>query len=245
LIHVNQNKKTKTVYIFGDSYAELQSNVNENTISWVKMLHDRYNVKNYAVASTGIEFSQNQFVNVVTNQNNLEEASCFFFVSEYWRPYFNFWETPRDHNKFIPLAFGSFFDGTNKFGEQVLKKYKSYKKFCKEYYLQKEPLNAERDCFIGCISTINTFSKKFKNVLVWPCFNNHFNTMFSAKQFNKNLQYIPKSLFEIVDSKRSSISNDTRINHMNDENNLIMFNELTKRIETGILVDYTVLKSET
>lgn len=239
----------KDIVIFGDSYAEYDPEVTNEKISWVHNLHKKYNVKNYAAGSTGPEHATSLFNKLIEENKDLSNTVCLFFLSEQWRPYFSFWENKEDQNLFRIILFDDNFDHLSTKQKKRIKFYKThYGKFCKDYFKYKYYPSYERDAMLGHIGTLLMFSSLFEKMLIWPTFHNAaFDNVEKLRisQNYKNVTIFSKSLFDLIGvSGGDFIRNDPRINHMNDFNNQIMFEELDKWLTSSYSVDISRFKHE-
>jgi hypothetical protein len=69
----------KNVWIFGDSYADKNYN-NACIENWPMLLEKKYNVKNFAVAGSGPEYSINTLYNEFrkTNATDVKKLQLYF-----------------------------------------------------------------------------------------------------------------------------------------------------------------------
>lgn len=235
------------IVIFGDSYSELETDIAPSQFSWVAELHKQYRVNNFSVSGTGTEYSINEFNRYIRNNEDLSDTVCMFFLSESTRPLFGFWKQPADHMFFKYIIHNHSTDHLDKTRKKAFKQYRlNYELFCKQYAEHKYVNDYEKDITLGALTNVLAFSYLFKKVLIWPCFPL---PILEIKKLNMsqytNASFIERSLFELIGVQNLDyLVNDTRINHMNDFNNQIMFEELDKWLTSSYSVDVTRFKHE-
>ena len=223
----------KEVWIFGDSYSDKNYETNPKTFAWTHELEKHYNISNFSKKGTGPEWSLKLFHDMIHNDNvNKKNINLIFFISNGSRLDLNFFDLEDQCIISTLLEL----DVTNKQISNKRKKYKKYIPFIKEvwkYYLVNESIqNTYVDKSIGMI---NCHAHLFNKVLIWPIFK--YASPLLKLEDNVTLVNIPLTLMDA--NSIMGYGEDTRINHIKEDNNHIMFEQLSKWIDTSEKIDVT------
>jgi len=217
------------IWIFGDSYA---SRLPQFENSWPIMLEKYYDVKNYAIGGTGVDWSLEQmFIAYEKADIDTKDVTVLFFVSSQKRQNFSFWTDPEHQFLTTEIVANQFLSGEKEVS-QLKKKYRHYKKFCKRWMLSLSPLwgMLEQQKNLGMI---NMWAPRFKKVLVIYCFNKP-NT--ENLKLNPNLHIFSKTMKDIYPLPDKIEVYDMLANHMPVEYHKIVFDKLTDWIENNVQI---------
>jgi hypothetical protein len=222
----------KNVWIFGDSYADKNYN-NACIENWPMLLEKKYNVKNFAVAGSGPEYSINTLYNEFrkTNATDVKKTTVIFFISAVSR--YNFSFLPPQYQCLIKFVNYNKSDINRKLinahGDK--KKILFLQEFFREYHLN-QPDEIQ---YLKILGTLQILSNRFEKVLCIPCFN-HIPDYVSTNTDNFYLfSHIP--FYVKMDKQNFKFGQDPRSNHLDNDKHLEFYEQLKNWIDFNLLVD--------
>ena len=242
------------IWMFGDSYGDAQSSVDPNSFSWVRELHKSYDVLNFCMKGTGADYTISNFIEKVDNiDNDLKDTDLIFIIPFVYRFNFSFFRKVSDQALITYIIDD---DDTPTKDDTFNKSIKLYKKqygdfinkFFKYYLYFNDDNNVQRyanDTIHKIIGSISLYSQLFKSVL---CFivNDKPTTNINNLINNDNFYFVDEKLFDISNAEINSpveiynkIGEDPRNNHLNEHNNKVMFEQITKWINDKKPFDIT------
>ena len=207
----------KKVWIFGDSYADIESLL-DNSTSWPIELTKKYDVKNFACKGTGPDWSLSQFKINFDNadKTDLKNVSLIFLVGDVHRFNLKFFKDQRDQVYFLDLADPS---------QTSYPMYKQYKKFSIDFFKYfADNTTFESNEILKAIGYLKLHESFFEKILVWPLFNNVSVPIASSDKFF----YIDALL---ADVEGELGFDDARANHLSYENHIVMLEQLSNWID--------------
>lgn len=205
----------KKVWIFGDSYAQLE---HTESPSWPLYFEEdkKYNVTNFALGGTGPNYSLNILQKQL--QEKTEDVTVIFFISAIWRLDLKFLEKTDQHILIHPH-------------DEKHKKYQKYQKGIRflldNYVMEDSYIDLELDKIIGILKL---YSDNFEKMLVWPVFHETNTVIKNTKKFT----YVKNMLFGLEPTDNDNY-NDTRINHLSLHNHNKLYSQLCNWIDNGVL----------
>lgn len=224
---------TKTVWIFGDSYADQDYKVTDMYTAWPEKLHENYEVYNFAKAGSGPDYSVQQLVKQLkkTSIDKLQTVSVIFLISDINRFNMKFFNNAGDQHLSTYLIYE---DIKTPFRDQVTK-YSPYKKFMRQflelYIFNSSYLETE---LIKTISLLKCYSELFEKMLIWPVFQEMSNSYITS---TKNCIIMPKSLY-LLEGVKEGGNEKYRNNHLTEPNHMVMIEQLVNWIDNNIPVDF-------
>lgn len=215
----------KEVWIFGDSYADLQYFGNSH--SWPVKLNNQFSIKNLALVGSGPDYQLSLFLKEIDNcKDDLSEISVIFLISSIHRINFQFLDptTQSFTRRVIIDTVFPFFSGRMPSDNNQ----EFTKKFVKDYITHSTYDKTELNKII-CL--LKEYSRQFEKILVWPIFNEPTIPIADSEKFHlvNDLLYD----FEKVPDEM----NETRDNHLSEFNHFIMFTQISEWIAHGTPID--------
>jgi len=209
----------KKVWIFGDSYAQLEKT---HRPSWPLYFENdpKYDVTNFALGGTGPNYSLNLLKEQL--QKNTEDVTVIFFISAIWRLDLKFLE--KGHQHILVHLDDELHD----------KKYKRYKagiRFFLDHYVMEDSFrNVELDKVIGILKL---YSEYFENMLVWPVFHETDTNISNTNKFTLNKEM----LFKVEPSPKDMKRYDKRVNHLSTHNHDKLYKQLCNFVDNGTSIN--------
>ena len=217
------------IWIFGDSYADKNWQVNDDAYSWVTELEKTYSVHNEALKGTGPEYSIRALRNKldITNFEDLKDTVLIFICSTPERLNLNLWNDPTEQVMLPELAAGNIKAPGKHFAKDLFK-----------YYIDIEWM---LDTELNIVCTVHHLGLLFKRTLFWsvnppiPVNKKFYSTL-------RNDFHFPEAGLNdlsVIDSggERLGPYADERKNHFSELNHMILHSEISQWIETGNPID--------
>ena len=211
---------SKKIYIFGDSYAQLNPLVD---YSWPCRLDYEYDVENFAHEGTSVDYSLQKLYELVSGNYN-KDGIVLFFMTDILRQNWSFFK--QNHQFLASCIFDKKFYKNHKVMRSDIDLYKKYADFAKTFFIE-NPHPWENIAIEKNYAYINAHSHLFNKILIWPCFDK-FDNKFT---FNQNVKIIEKPLVEMGGDEPQTNSFDTRINHLKPVKHKKVYNRLVEWIE--------------
>lgn len=216
----------KTVYIFGDSFADPDHTyAAAPNYLWVEELKEKFTVYNFAKKGTGPEW-QNDILLKLVNSKNLKNSNLLYIMSHTQRRNWCFLEPSNQF--YIPYIMSP--DEEGRFDKQDAKKYSKYSKWLKNHS-KYDGVNEDLK-ILNAYGFVSICSQHFNKTIFWPVFQK------IPKKFLKNTQKfdtIEKTLFEI--SEEENYPDVNKNNHLHKINHEIMLNQITKWMQADNNID--------
>ncbi len=222
----------KKLWIFGDSYADPGYKVNNaHARSWPTLLANVHDVTNFAKCGTGPDWSIKRLLDAMETADDLDNISVVFLVSNPYRLNLGFLED-RDQSCLPYMAFG--YEGSDAHVNAVMMRYQRHHAFIKNLFnCYVEHSDYSRSEPLKIIGSLQILSQRFEKLLAWPIFDQPLVQPRSDQRFF----YVPTPLFDIEGDGDQMDGSDMRMNHLSDENHLVMASSMTKWVENGKMID--------
>jgi len=207
------------LWILGDSYGENVKSISKwkNMWTWPQEITRIFDVENFAIAGSGPQTQIEYFLNNAKDREleYCSDINVIFFVSDPARINFNFYQTPF-HQTYPKVLL----DNPTKIELDWKEYYKDKNKFIMNYfkYIDIMPVY-ETEKYI---SILKMYSKFFKKILVFNCFQYTDDTLATSINDEK---------FHLINNPMININNDPEKffdcpNHLSLKNHKIMYSQL-------------------
>ena len=214
---------SKKIYIFGDSYAQLHQPLIE--YSWPYRLYANYDVENFALEGTSVDYSLQKLYELVSGNYN-KDGVVIFFMTDIQRQNWPFFHP--QHQYLSSRIFDNEFYEEHKVMQKHINLYKNYADFAKTFFMQTPhpsvDISIEKN-----YAFINAYSTFFSKILIWPCFEKWDNKFV----LNENVKVMAKPMMEIGGDDEQTDSFDRRINHLVKREHKLVTRTLVDWIEDG------------
>jgi hypothetical protein len=227
------------VWIFGDSFSDPKY-INNNNFSWPTELAKNYDVNNLSLCGTGPDWSLDRLLQI-QKLNQTQDINLIFFISNPHRFDFKFYKDARDQVLYFYLLNGP----DNKDSDNRIAPYQQQKEFVKLF--NRWYLGCQIDSYIDkeimkYVGALKLLEKIFKKILVWPIFDM---LKIQIDQGEKFYVVNDLPLANIESDLRYTFSNDSRANHLSDDNHLVMLEQLSNWIDYSKQIDITRFRINT
>jgi hypothetical protein len=230
----------KNVWIFGDSYADKMYN-NACIENWPKLLEKNYNVKNFAIAGSGPEYSINTLYNEVEKigADDAKKITIIFFISEVSRYNFSFLYT---HEQCL-IKFASL-DKLDKQHKHISSsrslKDKTKISFIKDFFRDYHLNQPDEIQYLKILGTLKILSNRFEKVLCIPCFSQIPDYVSTNTDNFYLFSHIP---FYMIDDENFNFGQDPRSNHLANAKHPVFYEQLKNWIDFNIPIDIEKIKN--
>lgn len=228
------------IWIFGDSYGDTTCIKDKNSFSWVEELTNYYNVTNFCVRGSGANCTIANFNKQVdTYKNSLKDINLIFIIPSIYRLNFSFYKKEEDQvlTKFIVDNDRTSNDKVNKKIKFYTKKYREFVNNFFKYYVYH---NYRSDTLLKIIGNVSLYSPLFSSVLCFVVDPAGLSTNINKLVNKDDFHFMDTCLSDISDAEmvgRVNIGEDGRNNHLNEHNNKVMYQQISKWLSHRILID--------
>lgn len=222
----------KNVWIFGDSYADKKYN-NACIENWPKLLEKNYNVKNFAIAGSGPEYSINTLYKEVEkiSADDAKKITVIFFISDVSRynlsfiytyeqcliKYANLDKLDKRHKQIIGSG--------NSRSLRDKQKISFIKDFFRDYHLN-QPNEIQ---YLKILGTLKILSNRFEKVLCIPCFSQIPDYVLTNTDNFYLFSHIP--FYINLDTQDFAFGQDPRSNHLDNDSHPVFYEQLKQWID--------------
>lgn len=231
----------KTIWIFGDSYADPQQNI-ANIDSWTILLDKKYNVKNFALGGSGPEYSLEKIYSEL-EKVSAEEAKdiiVIFLISNLTRYNFTFL---KPHRQSI-VRYVTFDKRDERIDSSVIYRIKSL--------LDKKKINFIRDFFkyyhfnqhdeihlLKILGAVKTLSNRVDKILCASCFDP---IPEYVQLVDGNFYLFSHTQLFKLGKHNFKFEQDPRSNHIENWQHPVFFEQVSGWIDNNSLIDFDKIK---
>ena len=233
----------KNVWIFGDSYADKYFNT-ANIENWPMLLEKNYNVKNFAIAGSGPEYSINILYDEVEklDTDDAKKITVIFFISDVSRYNFSFLKAREQC--LIKFASLDNLDKLNNLRKYVRNnrclKDKKQISFIKDFFRDYHLNQPDEIQYLKILGTLKILSNRFEKILCIPCFSQIPDYVSTNTD---NFYLFSHTPFYMIDYENFNFGQDPRSNHLANAKHPVFYEQLKNWIDFNIPIDIEKIKN--